>query len=139
MTEDEGFKISIVVGAFWADLGTLAAKHLASLPEHLENELLMSMQDACSIYGTKYSEHMPAARLIEELKERSKFFSCNVAGCCGIPGKKPGHIPLAVMCPDCGYQLVEVASTGLVFCSNLEDLCGCEWASFKEASSCSKT
>jgi hypothetical protein len=64
MTEDEHIRLVDVGDSFWRELGLLAAKHIAMMPEEIEHEVTMYLQDRCSIYGSPYSE--PLAKLREE-------------------------------------------------------------------------
>lgn len=60
--------------------------------------------------------------MIRHIKKGS-WDRCNVKGCGGSLGCIHEYIPYA--CPFCGTQLIQVRTTGFVFCSNtpLGDLC----------------
>ena len=62
MTEDEHIKLVEVGNSFWAKLGELAADHIAQMPKEIEAEVILYLQDRCSIYSTCYAEDLPSAR-----------------------------------------------------------------------------
>jgi hypothetical protein len=62
VTEEEHIKLVEIGNSFWKKLGILAAEHIAQLPEHMEEETTMYLQDKCSIYSTRYSEHLALIR-----------------------------------------------------------------------------
>ena len=62
MTEDQELKILEVKNSFWEKLGHIAAEHIAMMPEEMEGHLTAELQDSCSIYGTRYDEHLPGER-----------------------------------------------------------------------------
>jgi hypothetical protein len=132
MTEDESIKLCDIGNSFWDQLGKLAAKHIAQMPEELEGITTTYLQDKCSIYGTRYSKELPLARAAAKGRVDAKLFHCNAIGCCTGPSDQHGHKPLDVVCSNCGHQLVEVISTGYVFCSSDINFCGCDWPSIKE-------
>jgi len=62
MTEDEHIQLVKVGDKFWEAFGKLAAEHVAMMPEHLEFNTIMYLQDMCSIYGSQYSDHLQEIR-----------------------------------------------------------------------------
>lgn len=62
MTRDQHIKLVEVGDSFWQKLGVLAAEHVAMLPEDIEPEVIAYLQDVCSIYGTRYNEHLEKLR-----------------------------------------------------------------------------
>lgn len=65
MNDDEHIQLVEVGDSFWQKLGVLAAEHIAQMPEHLEHETIMYLQDRCSIYGTRYDEVLSNLREIK--------------------------------------------------------------------------
>jgi len=65
MTEEEAIKLVEVKTKFWNALGKLAAEHIAMMPERLEIETAMSLQDSCSIFSTRYDEHLQKLRAVK--------------------------------------------------------------------------
>ncbi len=57
-------------------------------------------------------------------KQKEKVaYSCNVLGC---GGGRCVHRLAADVCPYCGFQMVEVITTGVKFCSNHSSICDYE-------------
>lgn len=68
LTDEEHETLVDVGDAFWHALGQLAAEHIAKMPADLEALTADHLQDLCSIYGSEYSELLPAARRKEKAK-----------------------------------------------------------------------
>lgn len=54
MTNDELDLVLDVAEHFWVQLSKLVARELDKVPAHLDGELLLRLQEKCSVYGTNY-------------------------------------------------------------------------------------
>lgn len=61
-TEEELDMLTTVSNSFYDKLGQLAAEHIAQMPEDLEDATTRHLQDACSIYSTKFDEILSTLR-----------------------------------------------------------------------------
>lgn len=62
LTEDEHERLVEVGNSFWTQFGQLAATHIALMPPELQDLTTAHLQDLCSIYGTRYDEHLSKLR-----------------------------------------------------------------------------
>lgn len=62
MKEEDHIKLVEIGNMFWEEFGELCAKHIAKMPEDLEVETIMYLQEKCSIYGSKYEEFLSLYR-----------------------------------------------------------------------------
>lgn len=58
MTEEESILVNQISNEYWTEFSKLVAKHLSRVPRHLQDELLMILQEHSSCYGSNYEEHM---------------------------------------------------------------------------------
>ena len=70
LTEDQHIKLVEVGNKFWEELGTLAAECAAEFPPEIEDDVIMYLQDKCSIYGTNYDDKL---REIRNDQHNSKY------------------------------------------------------------------
>jgi hypothetical protein len=58
MTTDEVELLNDIANGYWEEFGQLVARHLMRAPQHLREELLMTLQERSSVYGCAYERHM---------------------------------------------------------------------------------
>ncbi|MDQ3774842.1 MAG: hypothetical protein M3461_11005 [Pseudomonadota bacterium] len=58
MTNEEGELLNNIANEYWEEFGQLVARHLLRAPQHLRDELLMTLQERSSVYGCAYERHM---------------------------------------------------------------------------------
>lgn len=57
MTEDEGDRLNDQCNVFWYGLGELVAKMLDQVPEELESDLLVMLEDRASVHGSPFESY----------------------------------------------------------------------------------
>jgi hypothetical protein len=62
MTSDEVELLNNIANEYWEEFGQLVARHLMHAPQHLREELLTTLQERSSVYGSAYERHMEAGR-----------------------------------------------------------------------------
>lgn len=58
MTEEHGILFNELTNEFWVEYGKLIASILNKAPKELHDELLMSLSDHSSVYGSNFDEYL---------------------------------------------------------------------------------
>lgn len=61
LTEEEDDLLYEIKNQYWHDFSKLVGETLNKVPEKLQDELLMMLQDCSSVYGSEYEKHLNAS------------------------------------------------------------------------------